>query len=244
VIQAQDLVKTYTDGTKGLDGVSFEIKQGEFIVVIGPSGAGKSTLLRLINGMIPLSKGKLHVLGTDVERAGSSEIRSLRRQIGFVFQQFNLVKSLTAFENVLTGRLGYHGALAGMLGLFNDEDRKLAEHYLAEVGLGGRFQSRADQLSGGQQQRVAIARALVQDPKIILADEPMASLDPRLSDVVLGLLREFNQKKNISVIVNIHVLELAKKYASRVIGLRAGKLVYDGPVTGLNDKTLEAIYGR
>jgi phosphonate transport system ATP-binding protein len=142
----------------------------------------------------------------------------------------------------LVGRLGYHSALAGTCGMFSDEDKKLARYYLKEVGLDGRFESRADQLSGGQQQRVAIARALVQDPRIILADEPMASLDPKLSETVLELLKNFNEARKITIIVNIHVLELAKKYANRIIGLKAGKLVYDGPASGLTEEKLRLIY--
>ncbi|MDZ4677538.1 MAG: phosphonate ABC transporter ATP-binding protein [Oligoflexia bacterium] len=242
MILAQNLSKQYPDGTKGLDALNVKIEQGEFVAIIGRSGAGKSTFLRQVNGTILPTDGKLEVLGCKVREASLYEIKKLRRHIGFIFQQFNLVKSLTVMENVLIGRLGYHGDVGGSMGLFTDEDKNLARHYLQEVGLDGRFNSRADQLSGGQQQRVAIARALVQDPKIILADEPMASLDPKLSEVVLDLLKLFNEKKKITVIVNIHVLELAKKYATRIIGLKAGRLIYDGPIDGLTDEKLRLIY--
>jgi phosphonate transport system ATP-binding protein len=242
MIRAENLSKRYHDGTKGLDGLDLTIEQGEFVAIIGRSGAGKSTLLRQINGTILPTDGKLEVLGCNIRSASIAELRKLRSHIGFIFQQFNLVKSLSVMENVLVGRLGYHGALKGTLGLYSDEDKKLARHYLREVGLDGRFSSRADQLSGGQQQRVAIARALVQDPKIILADEPMASLDPKLSEVVLELLQNFNKSKKITVVVNIHVLELAKKYATRIIGLKQGQLVYDGPPSGLTQAKLSSVY--
>ncbi|MCC6278825.1 MAG: phosphonate ABC transporter ATP-binding protein [Oligoflexia bacterium] len=243
MITAQGLGKTYPDGTRGLAGLNLKIEQGEFVAIIGGSGAGKSTFLRLVNGTIPTTDGQLQVLDCNVPDADPSDLRKLRRQIGFIFQQFNLVKSLSVMDNVLVGRLGYHNDLAGTLGLFSDEDKRLARQYLDEVGLSAKYHSRADQLSGGQQQRVAIARALVQDPKIILADEPMASLDPKLSEVILELLKSFNEKKKITVIVNIHVLELARKYASRIIGLRGGQLVFDGPVSSLTDEKLRMIYG-
>ena len=182
------------------------------------------------------------MLGCQVRTAPSKELRKLRSQVGFIFQQFNLVKSLTVMENVLAGRLGSHGSFAGVFGLYSEEDKRLARQYLKEVGLDGRFESRVDQLSGGQQQRVAIARALVQDPKIILADEPMASLDPKLSEVVLQLLKSFNESRKITIIVNIHVLELAKKYAARIIGLKLGKVVFDGAPSALTDEALGMIY--
>jgi phosphonate transport system ATP-binding protein len=242
MIQALGLSKQYADGTMGLDDVSLTINQGEFVAIIGRSGSGKSTFLRQVNGTILPTGGSLKVLDCDVRKAGSAGLRKLRCHVGFIFQQFNLVKSLTVMQNVLCGRLGYHSSFSGVLGLFTEQDKRLAEKYLNEVGLEGRHQSRADQLSGGQQQRVAIARALVQDPKIILADEPMASLDPKLSEVVLQLLKNFNEKKQITVIVNIHVLELAKKYASRIIGLKLGKVAYDGLPSGLTEDVLRQIY--
>lgn len=242
MIVAENLTKRYPDGTVGLENLNLKIDQGEFVAIIGRSGAGKSTFLRQINGTILPTEGKLNVLDTSILKAKPSELRKLRSKIGFIFQQFNLVKSLSVIQNVLTGRLGYHNDLIGTLGFFSKTDYQMAEHYLKEVGLEAKVNSRADQLSGGQQQRVAIARALVQDPNIILADEPMASLDPKLSEVVLDLLQAFNRKKKITVIVNIHVLEMAKKYASRIIGLKAGKLVYDGTPEGLTPENLRRIY--
>lgn len=242
MIIAKNLSKSYPDGTKGLSDLNLTVNQGEFVAIIGRSGAGKSTFLRQVNGTILPTGGELNVLGCDVLKANQNDLKKLRSKIGFIFQQFNLVKSLTVLQNVLTGRLGYHNDLSGTLGLFSDEDKKLAMQYIKEVGLEGRHNSRADQLSGGQQQRVAIARALVQDPQIILADEPMASLDPKLSEVVLDLLKSFNQSKKMTVIVNIHVLELAKKYATRIIGLKGGRLVYDGPVSGLTEEVLKRVY--
>lgn len=244
MITAEHLSLRYPDGTKGLEDLSVKINQGEFVTVVGRSGSGKTTFLRQINGSLIPSGGRLDVLGINVVTASSGQVQKLRRQIGFIFQQFNLVKNLSALDNVLMGRLGYHSDLGGALGLFSQEDKNLAQQYLNEVGLEGKFYARVDQLSGGQQQRVAIARALVQDPKIILADEPMASLDPRLSEVVLDLLKSVNQRRNITVVVNIHILELARKYASRILGLKNGRLVYDGPPAGLSDAVLKDIYDR
>lgn len=242
-ILARNISKSFDQGKSfALSEVNVEIGQGEFIAVIGLSGAGKSTFLRCINGMNPLTAGSLSVLGKELNGLSGKELIALRRQVGFVFQQFNLVKNLTTLQNVLVGRMGYTPTWRTLLGLFAPEDLQLAKDTLDSVGLSGRYYDKVRSLSGGQQQRVAIARTLVQKPKIILADEPMASLDPKLSEVVLDILARANREQKITVIVNIHVLELARKYAKRALAFRQGKLVYDGPIEGLSPSIVEDIY--
>lgn len=242
MIEAAHISKTYPNGVQALRDLNVKIKPGEFVAIIGRSGSGKTTFLKLINKTIVPTEGKLTVLNEDVGALDFLKLKALRRKIGFIFQQFNLVKSLSVLQNVLTGRLGYHSDLSGALGIFTPEEVKMAQGYLQDVGLQDKAGHRVDELSGGQQQRVAIARALVQDPQIILADEPMASLDPKSSEVVLGLLKRFNQEKKITVIVNIHVLELAKRYADRILAFKKGELVYDGPAQDLDSKTLASVY--
>jgi phosphonate transport system ATP-binding protein len=222
--------------------VSLEIARGEFIAVIGLSGAGKSTLLRSLNRMNEPASGAIIFEGSDVTHAQGKELAALRRSIGFIFQQFNLVKNLTVLSNVLAGRLSYVSWLDSMLGRFPKRDREIALRYLREVGLGDKISSRADKLSGGQQQRVAIARALAQEPAVILADEPMASLDPKLAEVVLQILRRFNREEKITVIVNLHVLQLARDYADRIIALRKGEVAFDGAPGELTQEIVEEVY--
>ncbi len=178
----------------------------------------------------------------EVTRLSRKELQAFRRQVGFIFQQFNLVQRLTVMENVLHGRLGYLPPWRGLLGLYREEDVAIALEQIRRVGLQGKEWARADQLSGGQQQRVAIARALAQQPRLILADEPMASLDPRLSDVILGILKEYNQEKGVTVLVNIHVLELARRYARRILAFNRGRLVFDGPVEALTPEVEAMVY--
>ncbi len=242
-IIAKGLSKTFDGGkTYALKNVNLEIGQGEFIAIIGLSGAGKSTFLRAINGTNSPGPGSLNVLERDVNELEGRALVPLRKQIGFIFQQFNLVKSLSVVQNVLVGRIAYAPLWRVMLGMFGDEDRALAKRALDSVGLEGRYHEKARNLSGGQQQRVAIARALVQQPKIILADEPMASLDPKLSEVVIQILEKINREQNITVIVNIHVLSLAKKYAKRMIAFRRGEVVFDGPPSELTEAKIDDIY--
>lgn len=244
MISFQNVSKKYADGTVGLNALDMNIKQGEFISIIGRSGAGKSTMLRLINGTILPSGGDLNVLGNSVgPKEPSKKLRKIRREVGFVFQQFNLINTHTVLSNVLMGRLGYMSTTRGLLGMFSEEDKQMAAEVLKEVGLKDQINKRVDQLSGGQQQRVAIARAIVQQPKIILADEPMASLDPKLSEVVCDLLYKFNQERNITVLVNVHVLELAKRRATRIIGLKKGSLVFDGSPEQLTSHETSVVYG-
>ncbi len=242
MIQVSNLSKVFPDGTQALRDVSVSIPDGDFVAVIGLSGAGKSTFLRCLNRLVDPSGGAIEVDGTDVARLRGRSLQHYRRTVGFIFQQFNLVTRLSVLDNVLSGRLGYHATWRGMLALYTDRDYELARAAIREVGLAGKEDTRVDQLSGGQQQRVAIARAMTQEPELILADEPMASLDPRLSDVILGLLRDYNQKRGVTVLVNIHVLELAKRYAKRVIAFNKGHIVFDGPVAELDGELETTIY--
>ncbi len=245
MIHFENVTKRFPDGTAAMDAVNVKIQKGEFISIIGRSGAGKSTMLRLINSTILPTEGKVHVLGYHLgDHESARTMRMVRRQVGFIFQQFNLIKTHTVLSNVLMGRLGYMGTVRGTLGLFSKEDKDKAENVLVEVGLREQINKRVDQLSGGQQQRVAIARAIVQEPQIILADEPLASLDPKLSEVVLDLLYKFNQERNITVLVNVHVLDLAKRRATRIIGLRQGKLIFDGAPAELTSEKVSQVYGE
>lgn len=244
-LQDISVVYTASDGTTftALDGVNLAINRGEFVAVIGLSGAGKSTLLRTINLTVRPSTGRVVHNGIDVTDAHGAALVGVRGRIGFIFQGFNLVRNMSVLKNVLTGRLAHVGWWASMSGAFPKRDREIALAALGEVGLAAKVRNRASNLSGGEQQRVAIARALAQAPEAILADEPMASLDPKLSEVVLGLLRTINQKSRITVVVNLHVLDLARRYADRIVALRHGRIVFDGDPNGLSESVLEAIYG-
>jgi phosphonate transport system ATP-binding protein len=242
MIEVKHLSKQFKDGTQALSDVSVSIPKGDFIAVIGLSGAGKSTFLRCLNRLVDPSEGQIIVNGTDVANLRGGALQRYRRTVGFIFQQFNLVKRLSVMDNVLSGRLGYHPTWRGMLGLYTDQDKQIARAYIQNVGLLEKEHTRVDSLSGGQQQRVAIARAMTQEPQLILADEPMASLDPRLSDVILGILKDYNETKGVTVLVNIHVLELAKRYAKRVLAFNKGKLVFDGPIEKLDAALEEDIY--
>ncbi len=242
MIDVSDLSKTFPDGTRALADVNVSIPDGDFVAVIGLSGAGKSTFLRCLNRLVAPTAGSIVVNGRDVSGLRGRDLQRYRRTVGFIFQQFNLVARLSVLENVLSGRLGYHPTWVGMLGLYRERDYELARSAIREVGLAGREDTRVDQLSGGQQQRVAIARAMTQEPQLILADEPMASLDPRLSDVILGILRDVNEARGVTVLVNIHVIELAKRYARRVLAFNRGRLVFDGPVEELDDALETRIY--
>ncbi|MBE2256618.1 MAG: phosphonate ABC transporter ATP-binding protein [Ignavibacteria bacterium] len=247
MIEAINLSKIYpaTDHTKevfALKDVNVKIDKGEFVSIIGLSGAGKSTFLRCINRMNTISKGKMIFNGEDITEYAEHQLRDIRRKIGFIFQQFNLVKNISVLNNVLIGRIGYNSVWKNVLGKFSKEDIEKAKHYINEVGLIEKLKVRADNLSGGQQQRVAIARAVVQEPDVILADEPMASLDPKLSDVILGLLKKFNSENNITILLNVHVIEYAKKYSSRIIGFNKGEIVFDGKPDDLDHHTIEHIY--
>ncbi|MBQ1478384.1 MAG: phosphonate ABC transporter ATP-binding protein [Erysipelotrichaceae bacterium] len=244
MIKFDHVDKVYPNGVKGLDDVSLEIEQGEFVAVIGLSGAGKSTLIRTVNKMIDITGGELTVDGVNVSKLKGKELRDFRRRIGMVFQSFNLVNKTTVINNVLSARVADMSFFRTLLGLYSKEDKIAALESLDKVGILDKAYTRADQLSGGQAQRVALARTLTQNPEIILADEPVASLDPIMADVVMEDFQRINKDMKITVIINIHHVDLALQYASRVVGIRAGKIVYDGPVANVNKDVLRQIYGR
>jgi phosphonate transport system ATP-binding protein len=241
MIAVRDLRKEFGNGTKALRGIDLTIAGGQFVVLLGPSGAGKSTLLRCINGLVKPSGGEIFFAGNAVD--GTKQLEDVRRQVGMIFQQFNLVKRLTVLENVLCGRLAHSNVFASCLKLFPQQDIDYALHCLDRVGLIEKAYQRADQLSGGQQQRVGIARALAQSPKVILADEPVASLDPRSADKVMSILRDINNHDGITVIVSLHNIELASRYAERIVGLRDGALVLDKSGGELTSWEVEKVYG-
>lgn len=240
MIEISALHKTYAGGFQALTDINLSIEPGEFVVLLGPSGAGKSSLLRCINGLVPFTSGSLRVGGVAV---GPKTLRAVRRQAGMVFQQFNLVKRLTVLENVLCGRLAYNSWLSA-LRLFPGSDIELALGALERVGLKEKADERCDRLSGGQQQRVGIARALVQRPAVILADEPVASLDPISARVVLDLLTEINARDGVTVVVSLHDIELARTYGRRIVGLHRGALVLDRPGSELTEADVRQVYGH
>jgi len=234
----------YPNGVVGMKNLDLEIKPGEFVVVVGSSGAGKSTLLRAINGLNSLTSGKIEVDGQPVPEGVGRELRELRKRVGMIFQDFRLVKRLTVMSNVLIGRLGHVAAWRTLLNLWPIEDREIAIKALERVGISDKAWTKASDLSGGQQQRVGIARALAQEPAIILADEPVASLDPVTTHQVMQDLVRINRELGITTLVNLHFLDLAREYGERIIGLRFGELVYDGSADTVTDKDFEDIYGR
>lgn len=233
--------KRFGNGFQALKGVSAEIASGSFTVVLGPSGAGKSTLLRLVNGLETPSRGEIAFDGADVQR---SDLRRVRGEVGMVFQHFNLVHRLSVMSNVLVGRLRHRSWLGSLFYLFRRSDMEIAREALERVGLTDKCWDRADRLSGGQQQRVGIARALAQQPKVILADEPVASLDPVTSEEILQLLREICRRDGITLLVNLHQVDLAKRFADRIIGLNAGRVVFDGTPEQLDRAAMSHIYQR
>jgi phosphonate transport system ATP-binding protein len=244
MIDFQNVSKIYPNGTIGLNKIKLKIHQGEFVVIVGLSGAGKSTMLRSINRLHEISEGSITIDGKSITSASGTELRRIRRDIGMIFQNFNLVKRSTVLRNVLSGRVGYHSTLRTLLGMFPKEDVELSLKALERVNIREKAYVRADQLSGGQQQRVSIARALAQEAKIILADEPVASLDPLTTRQVMDDLKRINQELGITTVVNLHFIDLAREYATRIIGLRAGQVVFDGPVSEATDEAFSDIYGR
>ena len=234
--------KVYPNGTVGLDDVDLTIQDGEFVAIIGRSGAGKSTLLRAVNRMHPITAGKLTVNGTDVSGLSGKSLRRFRRGIGMVFQSFNLVTRTTVIRNVLSACVPDMPFWRVLLGTFRKADKLKALECLEKVGILDKAYMRADQLSGGQQQRVALARTLAQNPQIILADEPVASLDPVTAKQVMDDFQRINRDMHITVLINIHHVELALQYATRVVGIRAGEIVYDGPADQVDQGVLDAIY--
>ena len=244
MIKFDNVNKVYSNGLHALKNVSLEIKQGEFVAIIGLSGAGKSTLLRTINRMHDISEGSLTVNGQEINDLAGKDLRKFRRKIGMVFQSFNLVTRTTVVNNVLTSRVPDMPLWKSIIGLYSKEDKVIALEALDKVGILDKAYVRADQLSGGQQQRVALARTLAQKPEIILADEPVAALDPITAKQVMDDFKKINKELNMSVLINIHHVDLALKYADRVIGIKAGEIVYDGPSVEVDSEVLKQIYGR
>ncbi len=244
MLQVQHLNKIYPNGTVALKDVSFEVQDGEFLAVIGLSGSGKSTLLRCINRLIEPTSGKILWNDIDITAAPTSQLRNIRRQIGMIFQQFNLVKRSSVMTNVLSGRLGYVNPSASLVNYFSAEDRRRALSNLDQVELEDKAYVRADSLSGGQQQRVGIARALMQEPKLILADEPVASLDPVLAHSILKYLEQLNKERGITVLCSLHFLDLVHRYATRAIALKDGQVVFQGLPKQIDDAQFKAIYGQ
>jgi phosphonate transport system ATP-binding protein len=243
LLSIEALTKVYPGGARALDGVSFAVERPEVVAIIGSSGAGKSTLIRCINRLVEPTSGRVRLGATDVVGLPSRELRAVRRRIGMIFQEFNLVDRLTVMENLLSGRLGSVGFLASLLRRYPPQDIASAFAMLDRVGLTGLQDSRADSLSGGQRQRVGIGRALMQDPDLLLVDEPTASLDPKTARQIMRLIRELALERARPVLVNIHDVALAQSFADRVLGLKAGRVAFDGPTAGLTPAVLTEIYG-
>ena len=242
MIRLEQINHTYPNGTKALSDISLSIGTEAFTVLIGPSGAGKSTLMRILNGLVRPSSGKVFIDGLELSRAPSARVLEARRSIGMVFQQFNLVKRLNALENVLIGRLGFMGGWRSTFKMYTREDTELAFMALERVGMADFAWQRSDTLSGGQQQRIGIARALAQQPKLILADEPISALDPKSSEQIMTLLRQIQVEDGIAVIANLHHLDAVREYAGRVVALRKGALVFDGTPAQLTDSITRDLY--
>jgi phosphonate transport system ATP-binding protein len=244
MLQIQNLTKIYGGAVLALDNVSFDIPKGQFLAVIGLSGSGKSTLLRCINRLIDPTSGKIIWNGRDITAANDEELRMIRRKIGMVFQHFNLVHRSSVLTNVLSGRLGYVNPAWSLLNRFPEQDVTKAMKQLERVGIADKWRNRADELSGGQQQRVGIARAMMQEPEIILADEPVASLDPVLAHSIMQYLEQINKELGVTIICSLHFLDLVHRYADRVVALNLGKKMFDGPPTEIDDAKFKDIYGK
>lgn len=247
MLRVENLTKVYENGTVALRDVTFEVPEGAFMVVIGLSGSGKSTLLRCINRLIEPTRGRILWDGTDITKLEGKDLFRYRRKVGMIFQQFNLVLRSSVETNVLSGRLGYSPPLWSLVNHWTQEDHQMADRALERVGLSEKKYNRADQLSGGQQQRVGIARALMQEPDLLLADEPVASLDPVLAHTILGHLESLNKEDGITVMCSLHYLDLVQRYSTQVIGLRDGKVVFEGDnedIRKMTDERFKEIYGE
>ena len=241
-IRLEQVTQRFANGTVALSNITLNFNTDKFTAMIGPSGAGKSTLMRVINGLVRPSEGKVFIGDTQISQAPEAVVRQARRQIGMVFQQFNLVKRSSALENVLIGRLGTMSAFNSTLRLYSKADRELAMTLLERVGMADYAWQRADTLSGGQQQRIGIARALAQQPKLILADEPISALDPKSSEQVMEILHSINAQDGIAVVCNLHHLDTVREYAGRVVALKKGQLVFDGTAEGLSEEVSRSLY--
>lgn len=244
IVEVNGVQKLYNNGVRALKGVSFQVNPGDFVAIIGLSGSGKSTMLRCLNRLIDPSSGSIKFKGEEITGLSRTELRRVRRKIGMVFQHFNLVDRKSVLTNVLSGKLGSMGTLKSIGGFFSEADKKAALEKLEIVGLPDKPHVRADELSGGQKQRVAIARALMQDPDLILADEPVASLDPATSHSVMRYLQKVNKDMGKTVICNLHFLSLVRQYANRVIALKGGEVVFQGGGTDIDNKLFKEIYGE
>ncbi|MFH1636114.1 MAG: phosphonate ABC transporter ATP-binding protein [Chloroflexota bacterium] len=247
MLEIRNLTKIYDDGTVALKNVSFKVQDGEFLIIIGLSGSGKSTLLRCINRLIDPTEGEIIWDEIDLAQLQGEDLRKARRQIGMVFQHFNLVKRSSVLTNVLAGRLGYTPTRSSLFGRFSAADKRKAWEALKRLGIENQALKRADELSGGQQQRVGVARALMQEPKMILADEPVASLDPVLAHSILQYLELLNREDKMTIICSLHYLDLVQRYSTRVIGLRDGEIVYQGSkqdIRSMTDAEFKDIYGE
>jgi phosphonate transport system ATP-binding protein len=243
-LRLDHLTKRYPTGDLALDDVSLTVPEGQVMALIGPSGAGKSTLIRCVNRLVEPTSGSVFIGGEEVSKLGAGKLRRARRRLGMIFQEYALVERLTVMENVLSGRLGYVGFWASWLRRFPGKDIVAAFSLLERVGLSGMADKRADALSGGQRQRVGIARALIQDPDILLVDEPTASLDPKTSRQIMRLIGDLCRERGLTAVINIHDVPLAQMFAERIVGLRAGRVVYDGLPDGLTPDALTEIYGE
>lgn len=243
-VRLTDVTVRYPNGTVGLRGVSLSVEPGEMVAVVGLSGSGKSTMIRTVNGLVPATSGTVEVGSYPVNELRGRRLRQLRGSVGMIFQGFNLADRASVYHNVLVGRFSHTPTWRTMLGLVGREDREIVLGALDSVGMLEKVWGRAGALSGGQKQRVAIARALSQQPRVMLADEPVASLDPPTAHAVMSDLRRINTERGLTVLVNLHLMDLARQYTTRMIGLRAGELVYDGPAASADDAVFEEIYGR
>ncbi len=244
ILEVRNLEKTYPNGTRALKNINFNVKKGEFLIIIGLSGSGKSTLLRCINRLHDPTRGEILFNGENIASVEGEKVREIRKKIGMIFQHFNLVPRHTVLSNVLMGSLGRMSSWKSFLGLFPQEEKNKAFEYLKLVGIADKAMIRVDQTSGGQQQRVAIARALMQNPEIILADEPVASLDPATCHTVMDYLRKVNQELGITIIANLHFLSLVREYGTRVIALKNGEIVFEGSPQEITEEWFERIYGQ
>ncbi len=242
VLELKNVSKVYNRKTTALNNISIKVNPGDFIVVLGKSGSGKSTLMRCINRLVEPTSGQIFFEGIDLTRAGSKLLRRLRRDIGMVFQNFNLIPRASVLTNVLSGRLGYCSPWGVLLNHFSKEDRENAFEKLEQLEISDKAFARADCLSGGQQQRVGIARALLQKPKLILADEPISALDPATSRTILNILKRINEVEGITIICNLHLPDLALQYGNRLIALKSGKLAYNGPPDEISEERLLKFY--
>lgn len=242
MLKIDQLGKIYANGTTALREVSFSVEPGEFVVVLGKSGSGKSTLMRCVNRLVEPTSGRIFLDGEEVTGASPSRLRAFRKKTGMIFQQYNLISRYSVQNNALMGRLGWTSSLASMMNCFSEEDVVRSRQVLERLGLAEKCLHRSDDLSGGQQQRVGLARALMQEPELILADEPVSSLDPATSRQIMQLLVEINKKDGVTILCNLHLPALAREFGSRILALNEGEIIYDGPAGGLSEKELNSLY--